>query len=810
MGTMPNPTPQREAIVDIDVSDEMRTSFLEYAYSVIYARALPDARDGLKPVQRRIVYQMSVMGLRPERGHVKSQRVVGDVMAKLHPHGDSAIYDALVRLAQPFAMRLPLVDGHGNFGSLDDGPAAARYTEARMAPAALDLVAGLDEDVVDFQPNYDNQTTQPEVLPAAFPNLLVNGASGIAVGMATNIPPHNLAETVGAATYLLDHPEASVADLMAYLPGPDLPGGGIIVDRTGIREAYETGRGIFRTRAKATIERVSPRKMGIVVTELPYMVGPERVIEKIKEAVTKGRVKGLSAVTNLSDRTNDLRLVIEVKNGFNPEAVLSQLYKHTPLEDSFGINAVALVDGQPRQMSIKQMLEVFLDHRLSVVLRRSHFRLARALERLHLVEGLLCAVLDIDRVIEIIRGSDDVATARAGLMDAFGLDEVQADHILELRLRRLTRFQTIELQAERDELAERIETLRHLVSSEPARRDIVRSELHDVASRLGSPRRTLLCDGEQTSASASAHVPLEIADDPCLLILTTDGALARIPGHEALSREGGRQVSDGVAGVLRTSARSEVGVVTADGLVTRLQVVDAPALPRTSTAPSLRGGVDAAHLAHVATDHPVVALIPLDPSSPPAWVWTAQGRVKRIRPEHPANKESWSLITLEDSDAVIAGGVCTDEADLFAVTTQAQLLRTPAEKIRPQGLSAQGMAGIKVADGHRVLTAAALEPHEIADASVTTVAADATALPGTGLTSVKVSPAAAYPVKGRGGLGVRAHRFLRGEDILALARVGVGLPRAQGEAGHPVAMPELDPRRDGSGSPLPAPVVAIG
>ena len=454
-----------ENISEIDVSAEMRGSFLEYAVSVIYARALPDARDGLKPVQRRILYQMDQMGLRPDRGHVKSQRVVGEVMGKLHPHGDSAIYEALVRLAQPFNLRLPLVDGHGNFGSLDDGPAAARYTEARMAPAAVDLVTGLGEDTVDFVPNYDNQFTQPEVLPAAFPQLLVNGASGIAVGMATNIAPHNLAETIAGAVHLLDHPDATVADLMLFVPGPDLPEGGAIVGLEGVKEAYETGRGAFKTRAKVSVERVTARKMGLIVTQLPYMVGPEKVIEKIKENVGAGRLKGISSVQNLTDRVHGLRLVIEVKNGFNPEAVLQQLYQRTPLEDSFSINAVALVGGQPQVMGLKQILRVFVDHRLDVTTRRSRFRLGKCEERLHLVEGLLIAILDIDDVIAIIRSSDDADVARERLMTAFDLSQAQADYILELRLRRLTKFSRIELEAERDELAARIAELREVLAA---------------------------------------------------------------------------------------------------------------------------------------------------------------------------------------------------------------------------------------------------------------------------------------------------------------------------------------------------------
>jgi len=510
-----------ENITEIDVSDEMRGSFLEYAVSVIYARALPDARDGLKPVQRRILFQMDQMGLRPDKGHVKSQRVVGEVMGKLHPHGDSAIYEALVRLAQPFNLRVPLVDGHGNFGSLDDGPAAARYTEARMAPAALDLVTGLDEDTVDFVPNYDNQFMQPDVLPAAFPQLLVNGASGIAVGMATNIAPHNLSETIAGAIHLLDNPSASVADLMRYIPGPDLPEGGVIVGLEGIKEAYETGRGAFKTRAKVQIERVTARKMGIIVTQLPYMVGPEKVIEKIKENANAGRLKGISSVQNLTDRIHGLRLVIEVKNGFNPEAVLQQLYQRTPLEDSFSINAVALVGGQPRTLGLKEMLQVFLDHRLDVTTRRSRFRLKKCEDRLHLVEGLLIAILDIDDVIAIIRSSDDAEIARERLMTAFDLSEAQANYILELRLRRLTKFSRIELETERDELLAKIASLREILEDPELLRALVKKELREVSDRLGTPRRTLLLASTGTPVGAAAAGGAARAGPP---------AAGRVPG----------------------------------------------------------------------------------------------------------------------------------------------------------------------------------------------------------------------------------------------------------------------------------------
>src|SRR5690625_690558 len=487
----PTQTPD-DRVIDINVSEEMQTSFLEYAYSVIYSRALPDARDGLKPVQRRILYQMAQMGLRPDKGHVKSARVVGEVMGKLHPHGDSAIYDALVRLAQSWSLRLPLVDGHGNFGSLDDGPAAARYTEARMAPAAIAMTADLDEDVVDFEPNYDNQFTQPSVLPAAFPNLLVNGTSGIAVGMATNMAPHNIGEVIAGAQHLILHPDATLEDLMVHIAGPDLPGGGRIVGLDGVREAYRTGRGRFKTRAKVTIEQVSARRTGIVVTELPYMIGPESVIEKAKDAVQSKKLVGVSDVLDLTDRTHGTRMVIELKAGFNPQAVLAQLYKHTPLETSFSVNNVALVDGQPHTMGLLQLLQVYVDHRIDVVRRRTAHRLGKRRDRLHLVEGLLIAIVDIDEVIQIIRAAEDTGTARQRLITVFDLSLPQAEHILELRLRQLTRFSTIELEDEKQRLEDEISQLSAILESEQLLRKTVSDELAEVAESYGQHRRTEL------------------------------------------------------------------------------------------------------------------------------------------------------------------------------------------------------------------------------------------------------------------------------------------------------------------------------
>ena len=485
-----------ERIIDIDVSDEMRESFLEYAYSVIYARALPDARDGLKPVQRRILFQMNEMGLRPDRGHVKSARVVGEVMGKLHPHGDSAIYDALVRMAQPFSLRLPLIDGQGNFGSLDDGPAAMRYTECRLTAAALSMTDSLDEDVVDFRANYDGREVEPSVLPAAFPNLLVNGASGIAVGMATNMPPHNLGEVISALRHYIDNPKASLDELMSFIPGPDLPSGGEILDLANIREAYLTGRGTFKMRAKARIETVTARKKGIVITELPFNVGAERVIDRIKSLVESKKLKGISRVIDLTDGEKGLRLVIEVKSSHEPEELLADLYRLTPMEESFSINSVALVEGKPRTLGLADLLQVYLKHRLSVVTRRSEFRLGKAKDRLHLVDGLLLAIVDIDKVIKIIRGSEDAQAAREKLIKTFKLSEIQANYILDMPLRRLTKTSKIELEAEQAELNKTIAELKAILASDKKLKKIVSDELKDIGEKFATVRRTKLIENE--------------------------------------------------------------------------------------------------------------------------------------------------------------------------------------------------------------------------------------------------------------------------------------------------------------------------
>ena len=800
-------------IEDVDVSSEMQTSFLEYAYSVIYSRALPDARDGLKPVQRRILFQMADMGLRPDRGHVKSARVVGEVMGKLHPHGDAPIYDALVRLAQPFSLRVPLVDGHGNFGSLDDGPAAPRYTEARLAPPALALTENLDEDVVDFIPNYDGQFQQPEVLPAAFPNLLVNGTTGIAVGMATNMAPHNLIEVVGAATHLLENPEATVEELMEFVPGPDLPGGGIIVGLDGIKDAYTNGRGSFRTRAKVSIESLGPRRTGLIVTELPYLVGPERVIEKIKDAVNAKKLQGIADVVDLTDRHHGLRLVIGIKTGFDPQAVLDHLYRLTPLEDSFSINNVALVEGQPQTLGLRELLRVYLDHRISVVTRRSRYRLERRKERLHLVEGLLIAILDIDEVIQVIRTSDDSEQARTRLMSVFDLSEPQSEYILELRLRRLTKFSRIELETERDNLKKEIAQLEELLGSDVLLRAQVSHELDAAAEAFGTPRRTLLLNGgpvQPRSRAAAAVADLQVADAPCRVFLSATGRMVR--AEVAADAPGGgivaparRSKHDAIRSSVDTTTRGDIGAVTNLGRLVRFSPVDLPSVPGNSV--QLAAGTRGDQYLGLSGGEHIVALVPLV-EGPPIAIGTAQGIVKRVAASEIANKHDIEVIALKDGDRVVGAAPASDGAELVFVASDAQLLRFDASSVRPQGRSAGGMAGIRLTDGAQVISFDVVGPSEF-DAVVVTIAGSTTALAGTDAGSAKVSLFSEFPAKGRATGGVRAQRFLKGEDALTIAWVGTD-PRAIGSDGATRALPESGAKRDASGTALDGVIGAVG
>ena len=896
-----DPRTVKEHIVETPLNEEMSKSFLEYAYSVIYARALPDARDGLKPVQRRIVYQMGEMNLTPDRPYMKSARVVGEVMGKLHPHGDSAIYEAMVRLAQPFAMRLPLVDGHGNFGSLDDGPAASRYTEARLGPAALGMNADIDEDTVDFTPNYDNKLKEPTVLPAAIPNLLVNGGSGIAVGMATNLATHNLGEVVNAAKFLMAHSDATLEQLMRYVPGPDWPTGGTIIGRDGIREAYATGRGTLTTRAATHIEHVTARKQAIVVTELPYMVGPEKVIERISDGVKNRKLEGISGAFDLTDRHNGTRIVIEIKTGFDPHAVLVQLFKHTPLQDNFAMNNVALVEGRPHTMGLKEMLQVWVDHRRVVIRRRSEYRKKEALERLHLVEGLLLAMLDIDEVIQVIRTSDDADAAKSRLMVVFDLDEVQAQYILDLRLRRLTKMNRIELEAERDDLKKRIEELTRILASAEALDQVVTDEMDEAVAKWGSPRRTVLLDADPdgtltpvvaqgagasgvsksaleavkaatTISSAEADVAaaaaaakktgeqstltgaLKIEDEPCVVMMSATGLIARttpsaMDVFNARSTSDERLRDDQITTIFETSTRATYGLVTSAGRLVLAHVVDLPALPAAATL-SLKGGVQADELIGMteSTDpirgeRVITAIAMEQPTSgktsakdesedggaaeakplPSLAIGTRNGVIKRWNREAPTTMDSWPVIDLKDGDEVVFAAVAEDDDRLVFISSDSSLLTFEAKNVRPQGRTAGGMAGIKLAKGARVAAFNVVPAGKVAwtyeegengltsgsGAVVLTVAGDSDALPGTENGAAKVTPLEMYPTKGRATGGVRSQRFLKGQNTLILAWVGLYPLHASTSAGSPVELPKPDMRRDGSGVDLASPIAFI-
>ncbi|MFE1881859.1 DNA gyrase/topoisomerase IV subunit A [Streptomyces diastatochromogenes] len=800
--TPPPDDSYEEKILDIDVVDEMRGSYLEYAYSVIYSRALPDARDGLKPVHRRIVYQMNEMGLRRDRGYVKCARVVGEVMGKLHPHGDASIYDALVRMAQPFSMRLPLVDGHGNFGSLgnDDPPAAMRYTECRMAEATNLMTESIDEDTVDFTPNYDGQEQEPVALPAAFPNLLVNGSSGIAVGMATNMPPHNLREVIAAARHLIRYPNADLDALMRHVPGPDLPTGGRVVGLDGIRDAYATGRGTFKMRATVSIETVTARRKGLIVTELPFTVGPEKVIAKIKDLVNAKKVQGIADVKDLTDREHGLRLVIEIKNGFVPEAILEQLYKLTPMEESFGINNVALVDGQPLTLGLKELLEVYLDHRFDVVRRRSEYRRGKRRDRLHLVEGLLTALIDIDEVIRLIRASENSAQAKERLMERFSLSEIQTQYILDTPLRRLTKYDRIELEAEKEKLTAEIAELTRILDSDAELRKLVSAELADVAKKFGTDRRTVLLE---SAGAPVAAVSLQVADDPCRVLMSSTGLLARTADNEPFSEDtdARRAKHDVIVSAVPATTRGEVGAVTSAGRLLRINVVDLPQLPATATSPNLAGGAPLAEFVSLEDDETVVCLMTLDESSPGLALGTEQGVVKRVVPDYPSNKDELEVITLKEGDRIVgAVELRTGEEDLVFITDDAQLLRFQASIVRPQGRPAGGMAGVKLAEGAKVISFTAVDP--AADAVVFTVAGSRGTLDDSVQTTAKLTPFDQYPRKGRATGGVRCQRFLKGEDCLSLGWAGPVPARAAQKNGTPAELPELDPRRDGSGTSL--------
>ena len=693
-------------VSETDFAREMRTSFLEYSMSVIVARALPDVRDGLKPVHRRILYAMNESGITPNKPHVKSARPVGDCMGKYHPHGDAAIYDTLVRLAQDFSMRVPLIDGHGNFGSIDgDSAAAMRYTEARLNKPAMELLADLEKETVDWQPNYDESMQEPKVLPARFPNLLVNGSAGIAVGMATNIPPHNLAEAIDATIAIMENPDISLDELLQIIPGPDFPTGATIMGRSGIREAYETGRGSITIRAKAHVEKSTSGRNRIVVTEIPYQVNKAKLIEKIADLVKQKTVTEISGLNDESDRKG-MRIVIDLKRGEEPQVVLNKLYKHTQLQTGFGINNLALVNGVPHVLGLKDMLYNYIDHQIDVIQRRTRYELRKAEERAHILEGLVIALDNIDEVISIIRSSRDDAEARSKLIERFGLSEVQANHILEMRLRRLTGLEREKIETELAELREKIAYYKRVLDDENLVKEIIRDEMLEIKRRYADKRRTEIAD-----EARDLDIEDLIADEDMVVTITRSGYIKRLPvATYRQQKRGGKGMSgvklkenDFVEQLFIASTHDYMLFFTNKGKVYRQKVHQIPLGSRQAK------GTPVVNLLPIEDDEKVATVINTRdfPADEYLLFATAHGMVKKTAFDAYKNVRSNGLIAinLRDADELIAVRRVAPGMKVMMVSSAGKAIRFDEAEARPMGRDTTGVHGIRidVAGGDRVL-----------------------------------------------------------------------------------------------------------
>ena len=693
-------------VSETDFAREMRTSFLEYSMSVIVARALPDVRDGLKPVHRRILYAMNESGITPNKPHVKSARPVGDCMGKYHPHGDAAIYDTLVRLAQDFSMRVPLIDGHGNFGSIDGNSAAAmRYTEARLNKPAMELLADLEKETVDWQPNYDESMQEPKVLPARFPNLLVNGSAGIAVGMATNIPPHNLAEAIDATIAIMENPDISLDELLQIIPGPDFPTGATIMGRSGIREAYETGRGSITIRAKAHVEKSTSGRNRIVVTEIPYQVNKAKLIEKIADLVKQKTVTEISGLNDESDRKG-MRIVIDLKRGEEPQVVLNKLYKHTQLQTGFGINNLALVNGVPHVLGLKDMLYNYIDHQIDVIQRRTRYELRKAEERAHILEGLVIALDNIDEVISIIRSSRDDAEARSKLIERFGLSEVQANHILEMRLRRLTGLEREKIETELAELREKIAYYKRVLDDENLVKEIIRDEMLEIKRRYADKRRTEIAD-----EARDLDIEDLIADEDMVVTITRSGYIKRLPvATYRQQKRGGKGMSgvklkenDFVEQLFIASTHDYMLFFTNKGKVYRQKVHQIPLGSRQAK------GTPVVNLLPIEDDEKVATVINTRdfPADEYLLFATAHGMVKKTAFDAYKNVRSNGLIAinLRDADELIAVRRVAPGMKVMMVSSAGKAIRFDEAEARPMGRDTTGVHGIRidVAGGDRVL-----------------------------------------------------------------------------------------------------------
>ena len=747
---MPNGDTDRIRVVEIE--REMEVSFLEYAMSVIVSRALPDVRDGLKPVHRRILYAMYDAGIRPGTPFRKCARVVGDVMGWFHPHSNDAIYDALVRLGQDFSSRYPLVQPQGNFGSVDDGPAAMRYTETRMAPLALHLLDGINEETVDFVDNYSGERQEPTVLPARFPNLLANGSTGIAVGMATNIPPHNLREVIDACLYGLNHPEATAEDLAEFVKGPDFPTGGYIVGTAGIRDALMTGRGSVKMRAVTDVVEVKKNRVAIIISEIPYQVSIRRIMEKIAELVNSKTITGISGLRDESNR-NGIRIVVELKRDANAQVVLNQLFKGTGLEENFSVNTVALVDGVPKTLNLAEMVHHYLNHQLEVVVRRSQYRLEQARQRAHVVEGLLIALDNIDEVVRIIRGSDDVDAARTTLMERFELSDIQARTILDMPLRRLTALETEKLREEYEALMETIAGLEAILASEELQREVVAEELTLIRDKYGDARRSRIIPdlGEMSLEDL-------IADEELVVTITAAGYLkAVLAAAYRTQGRGGRGVKgqdlrqdDVITHVLHTSAHAYLLFFTNRGKVYRIRAHQLPRKDRTA-----KGAL-------------VQSVLPMDPDEVVEAVidtrdyetsrflvaFTKMGQVKKTKfTEYDSRNQVLVAISLQEGDEVVAVQSTTGDHDLVMFTRNGQGIRFKESDVRPMGRDTRGVRGIRLRDGDEVVAAACVDEGE----ELLLVTSG-----GYG----KRTRVSEFPLRNRGGIGVKAIKLTRVRGVL--------------------------------------------
>ncbi|MFL8712531.1 DNA gyrase subunit A [Clostridioides sp. GD02377] len=686
---------EKNKILPIEIAEEMKKSYIDYSMSVIAGRALPDVRDGLKPVHRRILYSMSELNLTPDKPYRKSARIVGDVLGKYHPHGDTAVYYAMVRMAQDFSTRALLVDGHGNFGSVDgDSPAAMRYTEAKMSKLSLELLRDIEKETVDFKPNFDESLKEPSVLPARYPNLLVNGSNGIAVGMATSIPPHNLAEVIDATIYLIDNPECSVDDLIKFVQGPDFPTAAIIMGKESIAEAYRTGRGKVKVRSRAFIEELPKGKQQIIVTEIPYQVNKAKLVERIAELVKEKRIEGISDLRDESNR-NGMRIVIELKRDANANIVLNNLYKHSQMEDTFSIIMLALVDGQPRVLNLKQILYHYIKHQEDVVTRRTKFELNKAEARAHILEGLKIALDNIDAVISLIRASKTGQEAKQGLIDKFNLTEIQAQAILDMRLQRLTGLERDKIEAEYEELIKKINRLKEILADERLLLNVIKDEITIIKENYADERRT-----EIRHAEGEIDMRDLISDEEIAITLTHFGYIKRLPSDTYKSQKrGGRGISalttreeDFVRHLITTTTHSRLLFFTNKGRVFKLNAYEIPEGKRQAK------GTAIVNLLQLSADEKIATLIPIDGNDENEYLLltTKKGIVKKTKREEfrNINKSGLIAIGLRDDDELIGVELTDGKQEVLLVTKDGMSIRFDENDIRYMGRTAMGVKGI--------------------------------------------------------------------------------------------------------------------